>query len=95
MLAHARLRAAAAARPVVPSMYRWIGLATAAALALLIEACTPVPPAPLVGPDPADSRTRVPALAYRSPIGPYVSRRPVEPSPWQDQNDRIAPAPKP
>jgi hypothetical protein len=49
----------------------------------------------LAGQDPANPGARVPAAAYRSPVGPYVSRRPVEPSPWQDQNDRTAPAPKP
>ena len=95
MLAHARMRAGAVARPAPSPTYRWTSLAAVAVLALLIEACTPVPPMPLAGPDPADPRARVPAVAYRSPVGPYVSRRPVEPSPWQDQNDRIAPVPKP
>jgi hypothetical protein len=95
MPAHARMRAAAVGRQATLPIYRWTSLAAVAALASLIEACTPIPPVPLVGPDPADPRTRVPAVAYRSPVGPYVSRRPVEPSPWQDQNDRIAPAPKP
>jgi hypothetical protein len=95
MLAHARARAAAVARQKALPTFRWINLAAIAALALVIAACTPVPLAPLAGPDPADPRTRVPAVAYRSPVGPYVSRRPVEPLPWQDQNDRIAPAPKP
>jgi hypothetical protein len=95
MLAHACRRAAAVARTVASPMYRWISLAAVATVAVLIEACTPLPPVPLAGADPADPRTRVPAVAYRSSVGPYVSRRPVEPSPWQDQNDRIAPAPKP
>jgi hypothetical protein len=96
MLAHARTRAAAVGRQATLPIYRWTSLlAVVAALALLIEACTPVPPAPLAGPDPADPGNRAPAVAYRSPVGPYVSRRPVEPSPWQDQNDRIAPAAKP
>jgi hypothetical protein len=95
MLAHARARAVAVACRTALPTFRWIGLAAVAALASVIAACTPPPPVPLAGPDPADPRTRVPAVAYRSPVGPYVSRRPVEPSSWQDQNDRIAPAPKP
>jgi hypothetical protein len=65
------------------------------ALASFVVACTPPPPAPLAGPDPADPRTRVPPVAYRSAVGPYESRRPVEPQPWQGQNDRVAPAPQP
>jgi len=28
-------------------------------------------------------------------IGPYQSQRPVEPAPWREQNEQIAPAPKP
>jgi hypothetical protein len=95
MLAHTRTRAAAVPRHAALPTYRWAKLSVAASLALLAVACTPVPPAPLAGQDPADPGSRVPAAAYRTPVGPYVSRRPVEPSPWQDQNDRTAPAPKP
>jgi hypothetical protein len=82
-------------RRTSPSITRWIEIAAVAALASIVEACTPPPPVPLAGPDPADPRTRVPAAAYRSAVGPYESRRPVEPQPWQNQNDRTAPAPKP
>ena len=94
MLAPVRRRAAVH-RHTSPSITRWIGLPAVAALASIVEACTPPPPVPLAGPAPADPRTRVPAVAYRSAVGPYESRRPVEPQPWQDQNDRTAPAPKP
>jgi hypothetical protein len=95
MPAHARMRAAAVGRHATLPIYRWSCFAAVAALASLVEACTPIPPVPLAGPDPADPRTRVPAVAYRSPVGPYVSRRPVEPLPWQGQNDSITPAAKP
>jgi hypothetical protein len=95
MLAHARTRATAFARQTTLPKYRWARLAAVAALVLFIEACTPVPPVPLAGPDPANPHARVPALAYRSPVEPYVSRRPVDPLPWQGQNDRSAPASKP
>jgi hypothetical protein len=94
MLAHARRRVAVH-RHTSSTITRWIGLAAVAALASTIEACTPPPPVPLAGPDPADPRTRVPGVAYRSAVGPYESRRPVEPQPWQDQNDRGGLAPKP
>jgi hypothetical protein len=95
MLAHARTRAAVVARQTTLPKYRWARRAAVAALVLLIEACTPVPSVPLAGPDPANPHARVPALAYRSPVGPYVSRQPVDPLPWQGQNDRSAPPSKP
>ena len=94
MLAHARRRVAAHRRTSL-SITRRIGLAAVAAVASAVEACTPPPPLPLAGPDPADPRTRVPAITYRSAVSSYESRRPAEPRPWQDQNDPIAPAPKP
>ncbi len=40
-------------------------------------------------------RARVPPSAYRSTLGSYTSQRPVEPTPWREQNERIAPSPKP
>jgi hypothetical protein len=96
MLAHARTRAAAVARQTTLPKDRWARLVAAvAALVLLIAACTPVPSTPLAGPDPANPHARVPALAYRSPVEPYVSRRPIDPLPWQGQNDRSAPASQP
>ena len=49
---------------------------------------------PYGGPDPADPGARVPPLRYRSAIGPYERLRPVEPAPWREQNQRVAPKPK-
>jgi hypothetical protein len=65
------------------------------ALALLVAGCGAAPPAPFAGPHPADPRVRVPATAYRSTIAPYVGQRPVDPGSWREQNERVAPAPRP
>jgi hypothetical protein len=66
----------------------------AIALALLASACAAVPTAPIAGPDPADPDARVAATGYRSTIEPYESRRPVEPVPWRERNERVSPQPK-
>jgi hypothetical protein len=95
MFAHVRTRAAAFGRQRMRSIRRFAALAAAASAALLMQACSPPPPAPFAGPDPSDPRARVPAVAYRPAVTPYASQRPVEPLPWREQNDRIAPAPKP
>jgi hypothetical protein len=95
MLAHARTRAAVVARRTAVPRYRWGSLSALMSVALLAAACAPAPPVPLAGPDPADPYARVPGVAYRSSVAPYVSRRPVEPSAWQDPDDRTAPAPQP
>jgi hypothetical protein len=59
-----------------------------------IAACSMAPAQKSAGPDPADPAARVPPAAYRSTVGPYVSQRPVEPGSWQQQNERVAPAPR-
>jgi hypothetical protein len=64
---------------------------TAAAFAL--AGCTSAT-VPLVGADPADPGAKIAGVGYRSTIAPYSSLRPAVPSPWRDQNDRVAPPPK-
>ncbi len=49
---------------------------------------------PLVGADPADPGAKIAGVGYRSTVAPYSSLRPAVPSPWRDQNDRVAPPPK-
>jgi hypothetical protein len=49
---------------------------------------------PVGGAHPADPTVPVPAVRYRSTIGSYSSQRPVEPAPWGEQNQRVAPQPK-
>jgi hypothetical protein len=95
MFAHVRTRAAAFGRQLVTSIQRIAAVTAGASVVLLAQACSPPPPAPFAGPDPSDPRARVPAVAYRPAVAPYASQRPVEPLPWREQNDRIAPAPKP
>lgn len=64
---------------------------TAAGMAL--GGCMPTT-MPLAGADPADPGARVAGVGYRSTVAPYSSLRPVAPSSWREQNDRVAPKPK-
>lgn len=89
MFAQLFARPAAMARQQTRSMNRRRVVAVAA-LGLLAAACTATAP-PLSGADPSDATVRVPAMTYRSVLGGYVSRRPVEPAPWREQNERVAP----
>jgi hypothetical protein len=64
----------------------------AIALALLVVACKPVSmPVAVAVADPADPSAPVPTARYQSTLGTYVSQRPVEPSSWREQNERVAP----
>lgn len=66
----------------------------AAGASLLLAGCLQAPLPPLAGKDPSDPRARVPRVGYRPVLGSYASRRPVEPTPWREQNERVAPAEK-
>jgi hypothetical protein len=68
--------------------------AAIAAAALTLGGCLPTT-VPLEGADPADAGAKVAGVGYRSTIAPYTSLRPTTPSSWREQNDRVAPAPKP
>jgi hypothetical protein len=63
------------------------------AAALVLSGCMPAT-VPLVGADPADPGAGVARASYRSTVAPYTSLRPTAPSSWQQQNERVAPAPK-
>jgi hypothetical protein len=90
-----RAHAAAFARRMTPFLRRLADLAAAFILAALMQACARTPTSPFVGADPSDPSVRTPAAGYRSTIAPYASRRPVEPAPWREQNERLAPPAKP
>jgi hypothetical protein len=86
----------AAIEPAVhrPFQIRLRAIAAAGALALLLAGCGDPPPLPVAGPDPADPGARTPPVGYRSTVGSYKSQRPVDPAPWGEQNQQVAPAPK-
>lgn len=69
-------------------------LKSAAALlaVLLLAACTASPAVTLAQGDPADPAAAARPAAYRPVTAGYQSQRPVEPRPWREQNDRVAPA---
>jgi hypothetical protein len=86
----------AAVRSAVAELFktRFRGPAAIVAAAVTLGGCLPTT-APLAGADPTDPRARVAGVGYRSTIAPYSGLRPATPSPWREQNDRAAPAPKP
>ena len=73
-----------------------IALPLLAALVLggILTGCADAPRTPVVGPSPDDPGSRSPRVDYRSTVGSYKSQRPVDPAPWGEQNERVAPAPK-
>jgi hypothetical protein len=85
---------AVAALAEKPLTIRFRNLASVAVLAAALGGCLPVT-VPLAGADPADRGAKSAGVGYRSTIAPYTSLRPAAPSAWREQNDRVAPPPKP
>jgi hypothetical protein len=92
MSAHIRAFGAAGGTAVTQPFWRELGVL--AGLVLLLAGCAEPPRSPAAGPDPADPGARAPRVDYRSTVGAYQSQRPVDPAPWVEQNERVAPAPK-
>jgi hypothetical protein len=66
------------------------------ALVLLASGCAWAPPmAPQPGLDPADASAAVRPVTDVSVRGGYRSFRPVAPRSWREQNERVAPQPRP
>jgi len=63
--------------------------------ALLATACTFDPPKPLSSRDPADASQATSPTPETSVVSGYVSRRPVSPDSWLEQNRRVTPPTKP
>jgi hypothetical protein len=93
MSAHIRAFGAAGLPAVTPPFRGELGLL--AGLVLMLSGCADVPRSPAAGPDPADPSARAPRVDYRPTVGGYKSQRPVDPAQWVEQNERVAPGPKP
>ena len=64
-----------------------------ACTALVLSGCSALPPPPL-DTSAADPKAHARPVPYRSAIGGFVSRRPVDPDDWKTTNERVAPRPK-
>jgi len=96
MFAHISTRSTGLDRGKPASTPGWLVALAAVAIVLMTQACSSrAPPSPFTGPDPSDPQAAVPPVTYRSTVGGYVSRRPVEPRTWSEQNQTVAPAEKP
>ena len=92
MSARVCLRSAVRMRRLVPWCYA--AHVTLISVALLAQGCAASPPRPFQGADASNADVRVPPTTYRPVLGTYSSQRPVEPAPWRERNDRVAPTPK-
>ncbi len=67
-------------------------LAMGWALPLIGSACAGPPlPSLVSGPDPSNAQAGVPAGTYTPVTAGTVDHQPVEPKPWREMNDRVAP----
>jgi hypothetical protein len=60
------------------------------ALAAILSACSG-PPAIEAGRDPADANAWAPSSRYVPVTAGTVDYRPVDPKPWTERNERVAP----
>lgn len=92
MHAHSPMRPAGTGPWGTASVVKRIALA-ACALAWL-GGCSSAPPSAFSGPDPADPSEHARPASYRPVTGDYRSARPVDPRPWGEQNQGVAPGEK-
>ena len=97
MFAPIRMRSAAIGMRGVASISRRISApALVWVMAVATSACSaPVPLPPLGAVHPADAEAPAPRASYRSVIGAYRGARPVDPKPWAERNQDVAPVKKP
>ena len=95
MSSQSRACPAAFERLTTPSLRQLGRIASLSILAAFADGCTAPPPSPFAGHNPSDPSVRTPAVRDGSTVAPYVSRRPADPVPWSQQNEQVAPPPKP
>lgn len=67
-------------------------LALSCALVLALAGCGGAPPPTITaGPNPADPGAVIVAAPYVPVMAGTVNHQPVEPKPWRDMNERVAP----
>jgi hypothetical protein len=93
IMCHREARSTAVARSRSSSR-QWIWTLLALPLAAMAAGCWAAPPAPLMDADPSDPSARTRPVEYRSTVAPYKTQRPVEPKPWQEQNQQVVPPPR-
>ena len=81
---------AAFGRRMTLFLRRLSSLTTVCIIVALANGCAVPPLSPLAGRDPSDPTARTKAVDYRSATAPYTSQRPIEPKPWQEQNQQPA-----
>jgi hypothetical protein len=69
-------------------------ITVAAAASLPMQGCKTSSPFVAAAADPADANAPVAATTHRSTTDTYVRLRPVEPRPWIEQNQGVAPRPR-
>ncbi len=69
-------------------------LAGALIAALTVAGCSATQPSPRAA-LAADAQVPVAVVRYSSVTAPYTRQRPVEPLPWREQNQRVAPQAQP
>jgi hypothetical protein len=79
------------ARPVGSLNRTLFDVALLVCLSAGVGGCSAVSAQQRVGLAAADPHAPVPPVAYRSVVAPYSGQRPVEPLPWREQNQRVAP----
>lgn len=77
-------------RQIQPDFEDFMKSVLLTAVAVILSACSG-PPLIEAGPSPSDASAWVPAQRYVPVTAGTIDYRPVEPKPWIERNERVAP----